>query len=216
MGKKTVNFATMETIPGFANGIPRAQSFWPGTNLQARQGDSVSAVILPVAHICESALAKMGLLPDCFGKDSIARSLGDAVISVRSVQAHRLILPFVSDWPHVLKLSLRLLQPLAQVLGVFIVRVVVLFVRFQQRPQDFDATLFLITRSACSNSRTPVRFRTVFIGLQVFILCVVKCSPGGWGELFGLVICLVCAFYTWIWRMSLSSTETMRRSSRKS
>jgi hypothetical protein len=51
-------------------------------------------------------------------------------------------LPSASEWPHVLKLSLRLLQPLPQVLGVFIVRVVVLFVRFQQCLQAFDAMLF--------------------------------------------------------------------------
>ena len=52
-------------------------------------------------------------------------------------------LPSASEWPHVLKLSLRLLQPLAQVLDVFIVRLVLLLVHFQQRPQDFDAMLFL-------------------------------------------------------------------------
>ena len=39
---------------------------------------------------------------------------------------------------------------------------------------------FSITRSACSNSRTTVRYRTVFKGLQVLYL--VKCSPGGWGK----------------------------------
>ena len=46
-------------------------------------------------------------------------------------------------WLHVLKLSLRPLQPLAQALDVFIVRLVLLLVHFQQRPQDFDAMLFL-------------------------------------------------------------------------
>ena len=35
------------------------------------------------------------------------------------------------------------LQPLAQALDVFIVRLVLLLVHFQQRPQDFDAMLFL-------------------------------------------------------------------------
>jgi hypothetical protein len=40
-------------------------------------------------------------------------------------------------------LFLRSLQPLAQALDVFIVRLVVLLVHFQQRPQDFDAMLFL-------------------------------------------------------------------------
>jgi hypothetical protein len=40
-------------------------------------------------------------------------------------------------------LSLRLIQPLAQALDVFIVRLVLLLVHFQQRPQDFDAILFL-------------------------------------------------------------------------
>ena len=33
--------------------------------------------------------------------------------------------------------------PLAQALDVFIVRLVLLLVHFQQRPQDFDAMLFL-------------------------------------------------------------------------
>ena len=48
-----------------------------------------------------------------------------------------------SEWPHVLKLFLRRLQPLAQALDVFIVRLVLLLVHLQQRPQDFDAMLFL-------------------------------------------------------------------------
>jgi hypothetical protein len=41
---------------------------------------------------------------------------------------------------------------------------------------------FSITRSACSNSRTPVRYRTVFIGLQAFLLLRVQCAPwaSGW------------------------------------
>ena len=51
--------------------------------------------------------------------------------------------PCSSEWPHVLKLFLRRLQPLAQALDVFIVRFVLLLVHFQQRPQDFDAMLFL-------------------------------------------------------------------------
>ena len=53
-----------------------------------------------------------------------------------------LILPCSSEWPHVLKLFLRRLQPLAQALDVFIVRLVLLLVHFQQRPQDFDAMPF--------------------------------------------------------------------------
>ena len=93
--------------------------------------------------------------------------LGDIVPA--SSEKYRAILPFASEWPHVLTLFLRPLQPLAQALDVFIVRLVLLFVHFQQRPQDFDAMLFSITRSACSNSRTTVRYRAVFIGLQVFI-----------------------------------------------
>jgi hypothetical protein len=40
-------------------------------------------------------------------------------------------------------LFLRRLQPLAQALDVFIVRLVLLLVHFQQRPQDFDAMPFL-------------------------------------------------------------------------
>jgi hypothetical protein len=47
------------------------------------------------------------------------------------------------SWSHVLKLCLRPLQPLAQALDIFIVRLVLLLVHFQQRPQDFDAMLFL-------------------------------------------------------------------------
>jgi hypothetical protein len=69
------------------------------------------------------------------------------------------------EWPDVLKLFLRRLQPLAQALDVFIVRLVLLFVHFQQRPQDFDAMFFPITRSACSNSRTTVRYQAVLIAL---------------------------------------------------
>jgi hypothetical protein len=55
----------------------------------------------------------------------------------------RLGLALSSEWTHVFKLCLRLLQPLAQSLDVFIVRLVLLLVHFQQRPQDFDAMLFL-------------------------------------------------------------------------
>jgi predicted metal-dependent HD superfamily phosphohydrolase len=40
-------------------------------------------------------------------------------------------------------LRLRLLQSLAQALDVFKVQLVLLLVHFQQRPQDFDAILFL-------------------------------------------------------------------------
>ena len=74
--------------------------------------------------------------------------LGDIVPA--SSEKYRAILPFASEWPHVLTLFLRPLQPLAQALDVFIVPLVLLFVHFQQRPQDFDAMLFSITRSACS------------------------------------------------------------------
>jgi hypothetical protein len=47
------------------------------------------------------------------------------------------------EWPHVLKLFLRRLQPLAQALDVFIVWLVLLLMHLQQRPQDFDAVLFV-------------------------------------------------------------------------
>ena len=67
--------------------------------------------------------------------------LGDIVPA--SSEKYRGILPSASEWPHVLKLFLRPLQPLAQALDVFIVRLVLLLVHFQQRPQDFDAMLFL-------------------------------------------------------------------------
>ena len=60
-----------------------------------------------------------------------------------SSEKYRAILPSASEWPHVFTLFLRPLQPLAQALDVFIVRLVLLFVHFQQRPQDFDAMLFL-------------------------------------------------------------------------
>jgi hypothetical protein len=67
--------------------------------------------------------------------------LGDIVPA--SSEKYRAILPSASEWPHVFTLFLRPLQPLAQALDVFIVRLVLLFVHFQQRPQDFDAMLFL-------------------------------------------------------------------------
>ena len=66
--------------------------------------------------------------------------LGDIVPA--SSEKYRGILPSASEWPHVLKLCLLPLQALAQALDVFIV-LVLLLVHFQQRPQDFDATLFL-------------------------------------------------------------------------
>ena len=77
-----------------------------------------------------------------------------------------------SEWPHVLKLFLRLLQPLAQALDVFIVRLVLLLVHFQQRPQDFDAMLFRhhalsVFKLAC-NSRVWGCFQR-FTG---FYICV--------------------------------------------
>jgi len=66
--------------------------------------------------------------------------LGDIVPA--SSEKYRGILPSASEGLHVLKLCLLPLQALAQALGVFIV-LVLLLVHFQQRPQDFDATLFL-------------------------------------------------------------------------
>jgi hypothetical protein len=66
--------------------------------------------------------------------------LGDIVPA--SSEKYRGILPSASEWPHVLKLCLLPVQALAQALDVFIV-LVLLLVHFQQRPQDFDATLFL-------------------------------------------------------------------------
>jgi hypothetical protein len=55
-------------------------------------------------------------------------------------------------------LSLRLLQPLAQVLDVFIVRLVLLLVHFQQRPQDFDAgssDAFALSRDGFNDRLAP-------------------------------------------------------------
>ena len=67
--------------------------------------------------------------------------LGD--IAPASSEKYRGFLPSASEGPHVLKLCLFPLQALAQALDVFIVRLVVLFVHFQQRPQDFDAMPFV-------------------------------------------------------------------------
>ncbi len=92
-----------------------------------------------------------------------------------------------SEWPHVLKLFLRPLQPLAQALDVFIVRLVLLLVHFQQRPQDFDAMLFLHhtlsvfklaynrTVSGCFN-----RFKGFYICGSLNVVLGVE------GKLFGL------------------------------
>jgi len=69
--------------------------------------------------------------------------------SLTSSSSGELILPLQArslcslEWPHVLKLFLRRLQPLAQTLDVFFVWLVLLLVHFQQRSQDFDTMLFL-------------------------------------------------------------------------
>ena len=97
--------------------------------------------------------------------------------------------PSASEWPHVLKLSLRLLQPLAQVLDVFIVRLVLLLVHFQQRPQDFDAMLFLhhtLSVFKLAYNRTVSGCFHRFTG---FYICVwLECSPGGGGKVVWLSV----------------------------
>ena len=92
-----------------------------------------------------------------------------------------------SEWPHVLKLFLRPLQPLAQALDVFIVRLVLLLVHFQQRPQDFDAMLFLhhtLSVFKLAYNRTVSGCFHRFTGFYIYVWF--KCSPGGGGKLFGL------------------------------
>ena len=82
-------------------------------------------------------------------KSALWRSPGDSRLVFRSLSPLRTHLPLQarslcsSEWPHVLKLFLCRLQPLAQTLDVFIVWLVLLLVHFQQRSQDFDAMLFL-------------------------------------------------------------------------
>jgi len=77
---------------------------------------------------------------------------------------------------HVLKLFLRPLQPLAQVLDVFIVQLVLLFVHFQQRPQDFDATLFLhhtlsVFKLAYNSSVSGIRRCSSLVVICCFHCC---------------------------------------------
>ena len=67
-------------------------------------------------------------------------------------------------------LSLRLLQPLAQALDVFIVRLVLLLVHFQQRPQDFRCDAFSPSHAQHVQTRLQqYGIRAVSMGLQVFI-----------------------------------------------
>ena len=82
-------------------------------------------------------------------KSALWRSPGDSCLVFRSLSPLRTHLSLQarsfcsSEWPHVLKLFLCRLQPLAQTLDVFIVWLVLLLVHFQQRSQDVDAMLFL-------------------------------------------------------------------------
>ncbi len=82
-------------------------------------------------------------------KSALWRTPGDSCLIFRSLSPLRTHLSLQarslcsSEWPHVLKLFLCRLQPLAQTLDVFIVWLVLLLVHFQQRSQDFDAMLFL-------------------------------------------------------------------------
>jgi hypothetical protein len=84
--------------------------------------------------------------------------LGDIVPA--SSEKYRAILPSASEWPHVFTLFLRPLQPLAQVLDVFIVRLVLLLVH--------PATPASLRRDAFSPShaqRVQTRVQQYGIGL---------------------------------------------------
>ena len=97
-----------------------------------------------------------------------------------------------SEWPHVLKLFLRRFQPLAQALDIFIVRLVLLLVHFQQRSQDFDPMLFLhhtLRVFELAYNRTVSGCFQRFTG---FYICVWLSVVLGVGEkLFGLPWLLV-------------------------
>jgi len=107
--------------------------------------------------------------------------LGDIVPA--SSEKYRAILPSASEWPHVFTLFLRPLQPLAQALDVFIVRLVLLSVHFQQRPQDFDPMLFLHHTLSVFKLAYNSTVSGCFHRFTGFYICVwVKCSPGGGGK----------------------------------
>ena len=94
-----------------------------------------------------------------------------------------------SKWPHVRKLCLRLLQPLAQAFDVFIVPFVLLLVHFQQRPQDFDAMLFLhhaLTMFKLAYNSSVSGFRR---GSSFVVICRFNCY---WFLLFAYLFVSDC------------------------
>jgi hypothetical protein len=76
-------------------------------------------------------------------------------------------------------LRLRLLQPLAQALDVFTVQLALLQVHFQQRPQDFDAMLFLHHTLSVFKLAYDSTVSGYFPRFTGFYICVwFECSPG--------------------------------------
>ena len=112
--------------------------------------------------------------------------LGDIVPA--SSEKYRAILPSASEWPHVFTLFLRPLQPLAQALDVFIVRLVLLFLHFPATPARLRRDAFSPSHAQRVRTRVQqVRYRAVFIGLQVFIfVCGLNVVLGVGEKLFGL------------------------------
>jgi hypothetical protein len=120
--------------------------------------------------------------------------------------------PCSSEWPHVLKLFLRPLQPLAQTLDVSIVRLVLLLVHFQQRPQDFDAMPFLchtLSVFELAYNRTVSGCFDRFTGFYICVWLNVVLGVGKKLFAFRDVSSLTthfwslikCGEYTHIWRM---------------
>ena len=100
-----------------------------------------------------------------------------------SSEKYRGILPSASEWPHVLKLCLFPLQALAQALDVFIV-LALLVVHFQQRPQDFNATLFIHHTLSVFKLAYNCTVSGCFHRLQVpMFKCDLNVVLGGWGKL---------------------------------
>jgi hypothetical protein len=85
--------------------------------------------------------------------------LGDIVPA--SSEKYRAIWPSSSEWPHVFTLFLRPLQPLAQALDVFIVRLVLLFLHFPATPARLRRDAF----SPSHAQRVRTRVQQYGIGL---------------------------------------------------
>jgi hypothetical protein len=75
------------------------------------------------------------------------------------------------------------LQPLAQALDVFIVWFVLLLMHFQQRPQDFDAMLFLHHALRVFKLAYNSRVSGCFHRFTGFNICVwLNVVLGDWGD----------------------------------